>query len=142
MDNNDAEWEKLSNDLRIHMKNMNWGLYRNTKFSMAEILRKEKKFENALFYYFEVCYLDINGPNNVESIKNDPSMLKQFPAFNAKMGFLAPAIVSRVKKIIGTLKLSESDSKLLFFKVPEYYRKLVPLSPQKAWEKIVLEIFP
>jgi len=40
---------------------MNWGLYRNIRFEMAELLKKEGKFKNALQTYLEVLYLDQNG---------------------------------------------------------------------------------
>lgn len=44
---NDVKWGVLNKRLIEHAKNGNWGLYRNTRFEMAEILRREMKVKAA-----------------------------------------------------------------------------------------------
>ena len=42
-----------------------WGLYRNTRLNMGDILRKGANWQAALVTYLEVAYLDLNEPNNI-----------------------------------------------------------------------------
>ena len=58
---NDVKWGLLNKEVTEHAVNGMWGLYRNTRFQMAELLRKEGKLKQALFTYCWVCYLDLNG---------------------------------------------------------------------------------
>lgn len=60
----DVEWSLLNKDSIKHAQEGNWGLYRNTRFAMAEFFKRRLKLKEALAFYFEVCYLDLNGPNN------------------------------------------------------------------------------
>lgn len=86
---NDVDWAMLNDDLLAHAMKNDWGLYRNARLSMANILRKEGKAEQYLMFMLEVCYLDLNGPFNCGGV-NDPSIRQQYPPFNPKDGFLAP----------------------------------------------------
>jgi len=134
----DDLWGTLNNKLSEHAQNLNWGLYRNTRFEMAEILRKDKNSELALKAYLEVCYLDLNGPSNCESIKNDPERLKEYPPFDPKKwGFLAPAIIDFITKIGKQLGLGEEDLRRTFLEHNKNVLKEMglPLSPETCWEK-------
>lgn len=50
---NDVRWSQLNQELLQHARQRNWGLFRNAKFEMAEILRKEDKSTDALGFYLE-----------------------------------------------------------------------------------------
>ena len=47
MNQKDKKWQLYNKELLAYAQKTNWGLYRNTRFDMAEFLRKENKFSNA-----------------------------------------------------------------------------------------------
>ena len=125
---NDVRWGLLNKQIIESAKNSNWGLYRNAKFQMGEILRNEMKPKEALKYYFEVCYLDLNGPRNIVS--------EQFPSFDAdSLGFLAPGVVDRINKIVQKMNLSKDEIKHIFIESNLRSEKSLrlPLSTEQAW---------
>lgn len=140
---NDTKWFLLNQEGLQYANKHKWGLYRNTRFSMAEILNKEKKFKSALLMYFEVCYIDLNGPTNYGIIEdNDNNFYKDFPQFDLKFASLAPGVINRIIKIIENQKieLNEINNEILA-KFEENYQCLkLPIAPSKAWEKIKKEI--
>ena len=95
---NDVKWSLANKYLLQHSQVGNWGLYRNTRLEMAEILRKEKRLEESLRTYFDVCYLDINGPTNRGGL-SDPGLLGQYPPFDPKRSFLAPGIIACINEL-------------------------------------------
>jgi DNA-directed RNA polymerase subunit RPC12/RpoP len=139
---NDIKWSLLNKDLIGHANNANWGLYRNAKFEMAEILRKESRTSPALELYLEVLYLDVNGPNNTGGIR-DPDLLKEFPPFNKKDAFLAPGVVSIAAAIIQELELDDEGVNPIFYKIAErnFTSLRLPITPDAGWGKIKKELF-
>lgn len=139
---NDTQWRQFNTDLLLHAQRMNWSNYRMTRYDMAEFLRNEGKLQNALETYLEVCYLDLNGAENRERIKDDPEMLKQFPAFDPKLSFLAPAVIRRIKSIIKKLKLEISSIRDLFSthntKIQQNLN--LPVSVDSCWKILEKEI--
>jgi len=141
---NDIKWGLLNKELVEHATNGDWGLYRNAKFQMGEILRKETKLKDALRTYFEVCYLDLNGPNNTGGI-NDSEFRKEFLPFDPTGGnsFIAPGIIDRIQKII---KKMESEKEIIKTDFIEYNLRIqqslkLPLAPIDCWSKIEIEIW-
>ena len=124
-----------------HFKNLDMGLFRNTILYRGDIFKSSGDLRNALISYLELCYIDLNGPNNSGSLKNDPEILKEYPPFNPNNSvdaFLAPGILTYIDEISGELNLTKDQVKDIFFnhnsKV-EKARKL-PLSVQDAWVKL------
>jgi DNA-directed RNA polymerase subunit RPC12/RpoP len=141
--NNDVRWSQLNQKLIEHAGQQNWGLFRNAKFEMAEILRKESKLEDALAMYLEVCYLDLNGPNNVGGI-TDQELLKQFPPWNPKDdSFLAPGVIGRIVSIIEKTTINNATVRKLFdIRTVALRQSLrLPVSVDKAWQKIESALF-
>lgn len=139
---NDAKWGLLNKQLIEHAKNSDWGLYRNTRFQMAEILRKETKLKDALRAYLEVCYLDLNGPSNIGGM-NNPELLKEFPPFDPKeSAFLAPGVIALIKKIMLESNLNKDKIKQIFIEHNSRLEKSLrlPLSTEKAWQSLGKEI--
>ncbi len=135
---NDVKWGILNKDLMEHAKNGDWGCYRNTKFEMAEILRKEMKLEQALQTYFEVCYIDLNGPNNMGGI--DGPKLKEFPPFDPKhSAFLAPGVIELINRIVKKLGFDKDKIKSIFIEHNSRIEKSLrlPVAAEKCW--LVLE---
>lgn len=140
---NEVKWLLLNDDMVQHIARNDWGLFRNTKFEMAEILRKEARPINALKTYLEVCYLDLNGPNNIGGI-DDPELLKEFPPWDPKhLAFLAPGVVGSAAVIIEGTGATQDDVEAAFMrraaKLEEALR--LPVSPSKAWAKLKKELF-
>ena len=58
----------LQKELPAHAENGDWGLYRNSKASIAKLFFKAKNYKAALKEYLEVQFLDLNGPNHAYPI--------------------------------------------------------------------------
>jgi len=139
---NDVKWGLLNKQLIEHAKNGDWGLYRNSRFQMAEILRGEMKLKDALGTYLEVCYLDLNGVNNTGGMR-DPELLKEFPPFNPKeLAFLAPGVMDLIKRIVLKLNLSKEEIKQIFVEHNSRIEKSLrlPLSAENSWQSLDKEI--
>lgn len=132
---NDVRWSILNKQLIEYAKNGDWGLYRNARFEMAEVLRGEMKLKDALRTYFEVCYLDLNGPNNMGGIK-DLEILKEYPQFDPKHdSFLAPFVIDVIKRIMLKLNLNKNEIRQIFIEHNLHIGQSLklPLSPEQAW---------
>jgi hypothetical protein len=138
---NDVEWAILNDDILTHAQRMDWGLYRNARCSMAKILLKELKYEQAITFFLEVCYLDLNGPNNCGG-EQDRQIRNEYPPFNPKEGTLAPGVLGYIDAIVdksnGQLTLSEERFIQVATLVCNSLR--LPLPPDKAWKKLKREI--
>ena len=133
---NDVMWGVLTKRQLEAALYKKWGLYRSTRFEMAEILRKEKRYKGALDNYLEVCFIDMNGIENKLDIDSDE--MRTYQVFNPDSGYLAPGILSRVAKMAENAGLEKSELKQ---KVLENYKKLkdnfkFPLSPESCWGKL------
>jgi hypothetical protein len=137
---NDESLSKLEETLLKYQEEQNWGLYRNTLFEIGELFKKEGKRFQALWKYFEVCYLDLNGPKNYGILPED--LVKEYPPFEPSDEGLASGLLDRVESLIQEMRLTRHDAKALF---DEVTLKLgsslaLPLSPEAAWTKIEVEI--
>jgi predicted RNA-binding Zn-ribbon protein involved in translation (DUF1610 family) len=132
----DVQWAIYNEQLIEHSQAMNWGLYRNTRFDMAELLRKEGRNIPAIATYIEVSYLDANGPRNVGGVF-DPQLLQEFPPFDENLAFQAPGIIRLIEKLSVILKLSdqELESKYLEIANQVQERMQLPVSPSEAWRE-------
>lgn len=131
---NDIKWGILNKQLTEHAKKGDWGLYRNTTFAMAELLRKEARLKQALHTYFEVCYLDLNGPRNLGGLRNS-QLLGQFPPFDPNDAFLAPGVLDIIRRIAGKLPLGIAELGQLFIEHNERVgdSMRLPRSANQCW---------
>ncbi len=138
----DKDLARLNQELSEHAHDQNWGLYRNTLFQMGELLRGKESFEEALSRYFEVCYLDLNGPKNY-GVLSDPDLLEEYPPFEPDEEGLAPGVLDRVDTIIEAIKITAKEAKAIFDISAAKLESLLdlPVSHQDAWAKIEAEIF-
>ena len=139
----DVTWAYLNHKSLDCVKQRQWGEYRNTRLDMAAVLDGEKKLEAALRHYLEVCFLDLNGARNRGLIiTNGNPSLGSDPDFMVESAFLAPAVMSRIAEIILILKLDEGKVREDFMCFVEHeMRGLVPVSSEKAWEKLSSELY-
>ncbi|MFC1463878.1 MAG: hypothetical protein ACFLMY_03415 [Candidatus Brachytrichaceae bacterium NZ_4S206] len=134
----DVHWAIYNKQLLEHARKGDWGLYRNTRFNMAEQLRHEKKDRPALETYLEVSYIDANGPRNMGGIF-DPEIVRKYPPFSRDSAFQAPAIVHYIQELSASLGMKEDDLKKAFLEVAERTRnnlRLLPVSPEQAWNEL------
>ena len=136
----DDKFSSLEKTLAKHLQDQNWGLYRNALFEIGELFRKEGKRFQALWKFFEVCYVDLNGPKNYGALPED--LAKEFPAFEPDEERLTPGVLDRIDTLVEEMKLSRQDARVLFdeaakrFTVPLH----LPVSLEAAWERIEAEI--
>jgi len=127
---NDVKWRVFNQKIIEYAFKKQWGLYRNNKLDLAFLLQKEKKSKQALNTLFEVCYLDINGCNNLPN------------EFNPKSAFMAPGVIGHIQDLISELELSEKQAKEMFCSINKEMKpvKDMPITEEKAWEKLLKEI--
>jgi len=109
-------------------KEGNWGLYRNSIHSKAEVYEDigEKTF--ALEYYFKVCILDLSGLNNGNQYW--PNLIS-----------LAPGITVKIEQINSKLHLSLGDLQKIYFKC--YNDLNLPkafLPKEQSFEELIKQI--
>jgi len=141
MANKDKRWEELNKELIEHAKNWNWGLYRNTRLEMYRFLKKEGHDKQALQTLLEVCYLDINGHRNCGGIF-DSELLAEFPPWKETNNWQAPTLFKWINKLSKKLEYTLDDIHSLFIKVAKIRHDAMklPVSPDKAWEKLSKEL--
>jgi hypothetical protein len=133
----DVFWSLCNKRLVKEAKEGNWGLYRNTRFCMAQFLTCESRHRAALDTFLEVSYLDANGPNNIGSIVHD------YPPFSRKYAFQAPAIVNFTETLANWLDLTRRDLKEAYSKIAErlYEDMNLPVSPEDGWNDLEFELY-
>lgn len=137
----DVNWEQLKSSLPELALDFKWGLYRNARLGMGDILKKKEELSEALDTYLEVCFIDLNGPNNCGT--KDPELLKMYPPFNPESAFLAPGVLGYIDKLADKLQLEPNDLKARFInRASSVGRELkLPILPNKAWGKLSCEMF-
>jgi uncharacterized Zn finger protein (UPF0148 family)/ribosomal protein L40E len=73
----DVRWSSYNREGLECVRKSNFGMFRNTRLRMAQMMQEEGKYKRALEFYLEVCYIDLNGPRNNEGLS--PELLKEFP---------------------------------------------------------------
>jgi len=139
--NGDVYWAIYNKQLLEHTKRGDWGLYRNTRLNMAELLRREKRNRPALETYLEVSYLDANGPRNMGGTR-DPEIISKYPPFSRDTAFQAPAIVHYIQQLSELLGMNENELKGVFMEVAGRIRDnmKLPVPPEQAWDDLLQEL--
>jgi len=134
---NDVEWHLLMQERLTHASNEMWGFYRNTTLSMAENAKKSNKIIESLMLYWEVCYLDLNGPVNVGINKNGRPKSNPFKP-EKPYSMIAPGIMSRIKKLASKNKITDEKLKEYYFQSAQQVHESLqlPCSPEVVWEMI------
>lgn len=137
----DIQWSLLNKDSLKYAQRADWGLYRNARFDMGEILRRELKLRPALEMYLEVCYLDLNGPRNTGGL-TDLCLLRQFPPFDPRDAYLAPAVIGVIDALASKLQLDRDSLKRLFIEHNVRIHKALhlPLVPEACWPILEKEV--
>jgi hypothetical protein len=136
-DEHEVVIELARGELEQHKAERDWGLYRNAQLQIASELRTLNRLEASFAAYLVLCYLDLNGPNNVGGTK-DPEVLAEFPPFDPKDAGLTPGILMDVLALQQGLGLSVDQTKEAFFSATAKSSRLLPLpvSPEVAWLRL------
>lgn len=137
----DIAWGLFNQQSLKHAQDMDWGLYTNIRSSMGQLLMRENRKKEALHFLLEVCYYDLNGPNNNGGIPID--LQGRYPNFKPYSGHatLAPGIIGLIEDIIEELDLSINEVKELYIKHNTKVRNsLIPLSPEETWYQLETEL--
>lgn len=137
----DVKWRLFNQDLIRNASQQDWGFFRNTKMQMADLLRKENRLKGALSFYLEVCYIDLNGPNNRGGV-TDIALLKEFPPWTPDTGDLAPGIIDRIIKLSQKAQIDEQAIAELFLKQARLLDSSLglPVGAERAWETLKNEL--
>ena len=85
----DIIWGELQRQSIEHMQKGDFGLYRNDKLAMHDILVEEKKYREALLLLCEVISYDLSGLSNGElSLRSYEDLVVRQVRFNSKMASL------------------------------------------------------
>jgi hypothetical protein len=134
----DVKWGLLNRKAIKHASNGDFGLSTIMYSMMAQFLVRRWRLREALELYLYVCLLDLNGANNVSGFGNDREILKQFPAFNPRLAFLAPAPLDQVARIATKLGLSKDELR----RIVEKRSAGLPISVQQSWTCLEKAIWP
>lgn len=127
--NDDVKWSLLNKKALQHEKERNLGLCRNVYLGMAEFLKRRDKLEQSLRLFLLVCAYDLSGAENRGGLS--PELLKEFPVFDSKTSFLAPAIIREVRQITKAIPLKLDDVSNIFTEI--IARMKFPLPADRAW---------
>lgn len=130
----DVIWSILNKERLLHASENKWGLYRNNTLDMSDVLRVEGRLKDAVRFYLEVCYLDLNGPDNVGPI-SDPALRARYPRFSSRLAGLASGVVHLLASTRAKASMSDDALRSLFFMhAAEIGATLdLPVSPEDAW---------
>ncbi len=139
---NDLKWRELNRQRLEHASKLNWGFYRNTTLEMYYLLREENRDKQALGVLLEICYLDLNGPQNSENLIDQPDLLEKYPPWDLKVSFLAPKLIEWINELKNELNMTREDiHKAYMWAAESNYKNLqLPVSPDKAWETLSKEL--
>ncbi|MDQ0896290.1 MULTISPECIES: hypothetical protein [unclassified Paenibacillus] len=133
---NDPKWGELNQRTMKYATEMKWGLYRNVRLDMANILLDEHRLADGLRMLLYVCYIDLNGPRN-----SSPNLVGLSPMFTPDNFLLAPGVLGMVEDTLWELKFDLEQAKKIFIEHNSTLRNsLMPLSPQDAWVQLEKEL--
>ncbi|MFL2071585.1 SAP domain-containing protein [Marinilactibacillus psychrotolerans] len=107
----DVIWGYLNERSMVHIKNRDFGLYRNCRFSMSEFIKEEGKIDNAFALLSEVIRYDLSGLSNGFSMQFMDIYADGYFPYKNSIVTMAPGITSRVVDYQEKKGLSDNDLK-------------------------------
>ena len=117
----DTIWGYLNECSLVHAKNHNFGLYRNSRFTMSEFVADEGKTETAFSLLCEVVAYDLSGLSNNFDINHLYILYKSYFPYEKSVVKMAPGITNRIKKYMESFGWSE---KVLHQRLEEEINKI------------------
>ncbi|MEN6395957.1 MAG: hypothetical protein ABFC78_05685 [Methanoregula sp.] len=131
----------LTEECRYFASRNDWGFYTNTLSEQEKLAEDFGTKDEALFYCLMICYLDLNGQNNLGGLGGRPS--PGIKRFDPKLAFLAPHYTKRIRVLIEELNLSQKDVKTRFVEGAKKMKETIhtPVAVNTAWEKLSSEVY-
>lgn len=138
----DISWHKLNEKCSIHFKSHDFGLYCNTRYTMAMQLIDEQKLEKALCFLFEVCYYDLSGINSniqLEHLSQHiENSMKYFLPYENTSFEVNTYIINQIKEISEQLDLSIEELKFIYNEALENINPLFHVFTKDECLEIIL----
>ncbi len=122
----------------------NFARFRDARFNMALLLEEEVEKDDELLRktlatHLEVCYIDLNGPQN--STTHERELSSKVP-FTPSEGTLEPDIVRATNRYIKRLSITRAQTQALFHKHNSKHLSNLnlPLSLDEGWNKLGLDL--
>lgn len=137
----EKQWHQLRRSLTLHERDGNWLLYRNARFEMAEIRRRQGRHKEAVDVYLEVWYLDLNGPHDCWGVIGARRVYESSP-FQPNDGMTTPVVARWVNRLGIRMDVEKAYIERLFGEIAlKAYRTLnLPVTPREAWAVIQREL--
>lgn len=137
----EGQWRKLNRAAAQHARDGNWLLFRNARFEMAEIRRKQARLREALEIYLEVWYFDLNSPRDAWGVSGARRIYESAP-FSPAQGITTPVVARWVNRLGVRLEMDRGQLEQKFADVAaRAYRNFeMPLPPADAWRALAGEI--
>jgi len=131
----------LTEECRYFASRNDWGFYTNTLGEQEKLAEDFGNKKEALFYCLMICYLDLNGQNNLGGFGGRPS--PGIKRFDPKMAFLAPAYIKKIQEISTDIGLTHDEVESQFIEGAKKIKTTIhtPVSASTAWEKISSEVY-
>lgn len=129
---NDVRWAILNEDLLLHSALRDYGLYRNSRYKMMEILQRERKDKQALHTALEIFYIDSCGPSNMGGLADDPKYGIQAwdPAAPLEQGSLTAWVGTQCERVGISIERAARDYE------PDADHLKALLKMPRAWSSI------
>jgi hypothetical protein len=122
------------------IKEGNFALFRSARLSIAllleeEVEKDEELLRKTLATHLELCYIDLNGPQNSEARERE---LNNVAPFGPSQGVLTSSIVNKTNVYIERLDLTRAETESLFRKhIGRHLSRLnLPLSVDEGWTEL------
>lgn len=137
----EGQWRTLKRGATLYARDGNWLLFRNARYGMAELRRKQARLREALDLYLEVWYLDLNGPHDCWGVFGARRVYETAP-FSPDQGLTTPAVARWVNRVCVRLDIDKMQIERLFVDIAlRAWRQLnLPLTPHDAWRIVAEEI--
>lgn len=106
----DERWKSISNDIQIHLQEGRYGLYACDMYSLSEIDRKEKRYNDQLHKLMISAYIHISGVEEFNSF----SMLRDSGIRNMETPLLPPAVIRSTDVVMKRLNMDIEEYKQIF----------------------------
>jgi len=146
----DQQWGDLNKQSGEYAKNGQWGLYRNCRYAMGDVLQAEASFiltglkcskeekhgikalsrmKQAIRVYLEVVLFDLNGANNNNEFK--------FREDRIQFWDIAPAVMDWIVELSTNLGIQRDDLREMFYEVADLYKSFpFSLTTGMAWRRL------
>lgn len=128
----------LTGECRYFASRNDWGFYTNTLGEQEKLAEDFGNKDEALFFCLMICYLDLNGQNNIGG-RPSPGI----KPFDPKVAFLAPHYIKRIRVLSEELDLSQKEVKTRFVEGAKKMKETLhtPVAANTAWGKLSSEVY-